>query len=84
MEPEFIDASKVDADAVIALLTNLLQAWGNGSAGEVRLVMACLDAWVSPVELVPIQNALDSYDFEAGASLARTLMESLLSIPGFA
>ncbi len=66
-----------NADSIEAWLVNLEAAWRDDNVKAVRQALANLGALVPADRLAPIQAAVDNYDFRAGETATRDLMDQL-------
>jgi CheY-like chemotaxis protein len=71
-----------DTGRVLQRLDDLLNAWSSSSTREIRTAMAGLDSLIPKDWLSPLFEALDSYDFHAGADVTLKLISHIKALKG--
>jgi CheY-like chemotaxis protein len=71
-----------DTGRVLKRLDNLLNAWNSNSTREIRTAMAGLDSLIPQERLSPLFEALDGYDFRAGADGTLELISHIKALKG--
>ncbi len=67
----------MEAAQLTTALTSLLQAWDDDSPVRVRPLLAELRAALPHTQLEPLLQAVENYDFRAGESATRELLQSI-------